>query len=172
MAGPSILRNFLADVTRLQQGVSQATGATDKLSSGFGRVAKVVGGVALTAGVVSFGKASVTAAEESAQATARLEQIFASMGDTTGKAAAAAEDYAGALSRKIGVDDEAIMAAQAQLATFGKVSDETARTAGVFDRATSAAADLAAAGFGSLDTNAVQLGKALQDPVKGLTALT
>jgi phage-related protein len=34
-----------------------------------------------------------------------------------------------------------------------------------------AALDLAAAGFGSAETNAVQLGKALQDPIKGLTAL-
>jgi hypothetical protein len=93
------------------------------------------------------------------------------MGDTTGEAAKAAEDYAAALSKKIAVDDEAIIAAQTQLATFGAVSDETARAAGIFDRATAAAADLAAAGFGSLDTNSVQLGKALQDPIKGLTAL-
>ena len=65
------------------------------------------------------------------------------------------------------MDDEAIMAAQAQLATFGAVSDETAAQPGIFDRATAAAADLAAAGFGTLDGNAVQLGKALQDPMKG-----
>jgi hypothetical protein len=39
------------------------------------------------------------------------------------------------------------------------------------DRATLAAIDLAAAGFGSAETNAVQLGKALQDPIKGITAL-
>jgi hypothetical protein len=39
------------------------------------------------------------------------------------------------------------------------------------DRATLAAIDLAAAGFGEAEQNAVQLGKALQDPVKGITAL-
>jgi hypothetical protein len=93
------------------------------------------------------------------------------MGDTTGQAAKDAADYASELSAMIGVEDESIMAAQAQLATFGAVSDETARAAGIFDRATAAAADLAAAGFGSLDANSVQLGKALQDPTKGMTAL-
>jgi phage-related minor tail protein len=41
----------------------------------------------------------------------------------------------------------------------------------VFDRATKAAIDLAAAGFGSVETNAIQLGKALEDPIKGLAAL-
>ena len=73
------------------------------------------------------------------------------MGDTTGEAAKAAEGYAASLSKKIGVDDDSIIAAQAQLVTFGAVSDETARSAGIFDRATAAAADLAAKGFGSLD---------------------
>jgi hypothetical protein len=35
-----------------------------------------------------------------------------------------------------------------------------------------AAVDMAAAGFGEAETNAVQLGKALNDPIKGITALT
>jgi hypothetical protein len=43
---------------------------------------------------------------------------------------------------------------------------------GIFDRATKAAADLAAAGYGNMSSNAVQLGKALADPTKGLAALT
>jgi phage-related protein len=42
---------------------------------------------------------------------------------------------------------------------------------GAFDRATKAALDLASAGFGTAEGNAVQLGKALQDPVKGLASL-
>jgi hypothetical protein len=42
---------------------------------------------------------------------------------------------------------------------------------GAFDRATTAAIDLASAGFGDAESNAVQLGKALQDPIKGIAAL-
>jgi hypothetical protein len=42
---------------------------------------------------------------------------------------------------------------------------------GAFDRATQAAIDMAAAGFGSATSNATQLGKALNDPIKGITAL-
>ena len=172
MASPAILKlEIIADASKATAALGKTGDAAGKAGGGFGKMAKLAAGAVGTAAVVSFGKASVQAATESAVATARLEQVFSSMGDTTGTAAKAAEDYAGALSRKIGVDDEAIMAAQAQLATFGAVSDETARAAGVFDRATAAAADLAAAGFGTLDTNSVQLGKALQDPVKGLAAL-
>lgn len=166
--GPEIIVKFLSDTKGLVSGVKEVEGTAGGKLKKFGAIAAGAFG---TAAIIGFGKASVTAAEESRVATSRLENVFRSMGDSTGGAAKAAEDYAGALSKKIGVDDESIMAAQAQLATFKDVSNETARGAGIFDRATSAAADLAAAGFGSLDTNSVQLGKALQDPVKGITAL-
>jgi phage-related protein len=164
----------------VQSGVSKGgTGSkAEKAGKGIGskfggalKSAAAIGGVAAVAGVVSFGKASVDAARESEVAQARLGNVFASMGDKTGSATAAAIKYAGVLQKQTAIDDEQIMAAQAKIATFAKVSDTTARQAGIFDRTTKAAADLAAAGFGSMDSNATQLGKALQDPVKGLTAL-
>lgn len=114
---------------------------------------------------------AVKAAEESEIANKRLENIFKSMGDATGKAAKEAEAYASKLQMVIGVEDEEIQAAQAKIATFGKVSSATARMAGIFDRATNAAFDMASAGFGDAAGNAVQLGKALEDPIKGITAL-
>lgn len=172
MAAPAILKiDIIADATKALAGLRDTEGAAQNTSSKFAALGRTVATGAAVGAVVAFGKASVDAAVESEKATAGLEQVFRSMGDTTGKAAKSAIDYASALSMKIGVDDDAIIAAQTQLATFGAVSDETARTAGIFDRATAAAADLAAAGFGSLDANSVQLGKALQDPVKGIAAL-
>lgn len=160
-----------ADSSQAKSGMEEAGKAAEGMGGSLKTVGKVAGAALGSAAVLSFGKASVDAANESAVANARLEQIFQSMGDSTGQAAKASEDYASALSKKIGVDDEAILAGQAQLATFGEVSSESARMAGIFDRATTAGADLAAAGFGSIESNAVQLGKALQDPTKGMTAL-
>jgi hypothetical protein len=170
MAAPATLKiDIIADATKALKamGLVEDKAGSSKLSG----LGKTIAGALGTAAIVSFGKASVTAAQESAVATARLDSVFAAMGDTTGKASKAAQDYASSLSAKIGVDDEAIMAGQAQLATFAAVSDATARQAGIFDRATAAGADLAATGFGSIESNAVQLGKALQDPTKGLAAL-
>lgn len=114
---------------------------------------------------------AVAAAEESATANARLDQVFRSMGETTGEAARKASEFASTLSMQIAVEDELILLTQAKLATFKQVSSETARMNGVFDRATKAAFDLAAAGFGEASQNAVQLGKALQDPIKGIASL-
>jgi len=172
MGAPAILKiDIIADARKAQKALKDTGGAAEKTGSRFGSVAKMAAGAFAGAAIFSFAKSAVGAANESHKSTAALEQVFRSMGDTTGVAAKQAENYAGAMSKKVGVDDDAIIAAQAQLATFGKVSDATARQAGIFDRATASAADLAAAGFGTLDSNAVQLGKALQDPTKGITAL-
>lgn len=172
MAVPAVLKiDVIVDAAKAVSGLDETSKAAGSMKDNFKTAGKAVAGAVGTAAIISFGKDSIAAANESAVATARLDQVFKSMGDTTGEASKQAQAYASAMSAKTAIDDEAIMAAQAQLATFGAVSDQTARSAGVFDRATSAAADLAAAGFGSLDSNAVQLGKALQDPTKGMTAL-
>lgn len=127
----------------------------------------LVAGGAITAG---FGMA-IQAAEESEVATKRLDQVFKSMGERTGTASKQAAEYASKLQMVIGVEDEEIMAVQAKLATFQRVSNQAGRMSGVFDRATEAAFNLASAGFGEASQNATQLGKALQDPIKGINSL-
>ena len=154
-----------------EQATTATEGAAKKTGLSFKSIATGVATGLAVAKVVSFGKAAVGAAEESAVAHERLVATFKGAGDATGALAARAEKYAGALSAATGVDDEAIAGAQALLATFHSVSSASAVQAGVFDRATAAAADLAAAGYGDLNSNAVQLGKALEDPVKGMAAL-
>lgn len=162
----SVIRNATSGAAKnLNSFSSKANNVANKAFD----VGRSAGAIGLAIGTPLFMAAQ--AAEESEIATKRLENIFKSMGETTGKAAKAAEAYASSLQMQIGVDDESILLTQAKLATFAKVSDETARMSGIFDRATNAAYDMAAAGFGEAEQNAVQLGKALQDPIKGITAL-
>ena len=175
MAGSNkVVLKFLADVDGINKGVQEVN---SKLA-GLGKAAKVLGGVLAGAFVVDkvldFAAASVKAAQESEIASNRLEQIATSMGYTQGQYQGATdrvEEYASALSRQIGVEDESIKAVQAKLLTFSNIGDTVDQAGGSFDRATQAAYDLASAGFGQAETNAIQLGKALQDPVKGITAL-
>lgn len=72
---------------------------------------------------------------------------------------------------KFGILAESIKDVQSKLLTFKEIAQEANVTGGLFDRATQAALDLQAAGFGEATQNAVQLGKALNDPIKGITAL-
>ena len=156
---------------KVDQAAAGTASKTQSAGSKIAGFAKVVGGAFAVEKVAEFGKASVEAAQEAAVANDRLVSVFKGAGDASGEAAKHAEEFAESLGKHIGVDPEVIKGGEAILATFHSVSDETGRSAGIFDRATAAAADLAAAGFGDLKSNSVQLGKALEDPVKGMTAL-
>lgn len=153
-----------------------ATNSGGKLST-LGKVAgaAALGGLALaTAGAVKFGKASIDAAQESVVSDARLKAVAKSMGFMSGAYKGGYDrlnEYANKLQTSIGIEDESIKAVQAKLLTFRQLGQTMNQTGGMMDRATAAAYDLAAAGFGSAESNATQLGKALQDPVKGLASL-
>jgi hypothetical protein len=125
---------------------------------------------AVTAAATKF----VAAGEAAATSNARIEQINESMGlfgDSTEQVNKRLIKYAEATARATGVDQNSIKATQAKLLTFKDLAKSADEVDGAFDRATKAAIDLAAAGFGDAETNAVQLGKALNDPIKGITAL-
>lgn len=160
MAGP-IRIAILADAR-------QAT----KTVSTFGDKVSRSAGVA-TVGLAGLGAAAIGAAgaaEQVAVANKRVGNILGNMGE--GAATERVLKLAEAQEALTGVDDVVIKSAQAKLATFEAVAKSADVAGGAFDRATKATVDLAAAGFGTAESNAVALGKALQDPIKGITALT
>ncbi len=164
---------------RTEQAMDGATRAATVAGKAAGATAAkyaAAGLVALQAarGVFEFVKGSVAAAQESAVNDKRLEQVARSMGLVDGVYAGVTKrvkEYAAALGQKIGLDDDDIKVVQAKLMTFRNLTVTINEQGGAFDRTTKAAFDLAATGFGAAATNAVQLGKALQDPIKGLTSL-
>ena len=167
-------------VDKYEGEVKQAENATGDFSKKMGTLGKVAAGAAILGVAVlakatfDYAKAAVKAAEESVQANNRIQAIATSMGFVGPQYAGAIErmdEYASALSMQIGVEDESIKKTQAMLLTFKTLGPTINQTGGLFDRATQAAYDMAAAGFGSADSAAKSLGKALQDPILGMTAL-
>ena len=144
-------------------------------SSGFRSILGPAFALAATAAVIGFVKSSVTAAQEAQVASQRIDAIAESMnlfGSNTQAVSARVQSFAESQERLLAVDADVIKAAQAKLLTFKDLAITADEAGGAFDRATLASVDLAAAGFGSAETNAIQLGKALQDPIKGITALS
>ena len=82
------------------------------------------------------------------------------------------ENLSGKLSEKIAVDDEAIQSAGNLLLTFTNVRNELGKGNNIYDQAVGLTQDLAAAMKTDGKSAAVLLGKALNDPAKGITALT
>lgn len=174
-AGPQLAAQVAAQTTAAgaQAGGAAALSgqaAGKRMGAGMGATLLKVGGpLAAAAGVVAGGKFAVSAfknAEVQASANARLSTVFKSMGFKQN--ADEALEYANSLETVIGVERETIKDAQTKLATFKTLAKDQDTMA----RATLLAADLSAAGFGDMGTQAQGLGKALQDPANGLALLT
>jgi hypothetical protein len=169
--------SYVGDSSKLNKANAEAESGLSKLGAGFKKFGKIaaVGALAAGAAFVAVGKKLFDAAEAASTANARIETIAGSMGlfgdqagAVSGRLVKLAEDQA----RLTGVSRETIKETSALLLTFKGVASSADEVGGTFDRAQTAALDLAAAGFGSATGNAQALGKALEDPTRGLTALT
>ena len=139
--------------------------AVNTAAKNFAKLGAVGAGLA---GVI--GGSLVKAAYESQKVMKQTDAII----KATGGAAGLTGDQVGKLSQKLslqaGVDDELIQSSLNLLLTFKKVHNEAGVGNDIFNRTAQAVLDMGNV-FGSTDRAAIQLGKALSDPVKGITAL-
>lgn len=146
---------------------ARSHGLTAGMSLGLGKVAAAMGAVA----TISVFKGFIDEARESRKVSALTESIIKSTGGAAKISAKQVGALATSISNKTGVDDEAIQSGSNLLLTFKNVRNEVGKGAQIFDRATAAAVDLSAAGFGDVNNASKMLGKALNDPLKGISAL-
>jgi hypothetical protein len=132
---------------------------------------KLAGGALLGAGLISGFKSLYEAAAESAKIGALTTNVIRSTGGAAGVSAKQVGDLASAIAKKTGVDDEAIQSGQNLLLTFTNVRNEVGKGNNIFDQATATITDMSVALGQDSSSSALQLGKALNDPIKGVTAL-
>lgn len=135
-----------------------------------GRKMQMVGAgltASISAPVVALAATAVKGAQEQAAAMGQVEAALASMGKVSGKTASQLAKAADALEmRSLFNADVILTKVTANLLTFGNVANEQ------FDRAQQAAIDMATRMGSDPQSAAIMLGKALNDPIKGITALT
>ena len=158
--------------SQLSSGVEKEVASkTTRMGQSFQQV-----GAGLTAGVtlplVGLGIAATKAFQETAAVQAQTAAGIKSTGGAANVTAAQVEALAGQVSNYAAVDDEAVQAGENLLLTFTKVQDSVGKGRDIFTEATKAGADLAARGMGSIESNAVLLGKALNDPIAGIGRLS
>lgn len=126
---------------------------------------------AIGAGVVGvIGSKLAAAAYESQKVMKQTEAIIKATGGAANVTSQQVAKLAERLSMQVGVDDELIQSSANLILTFKQVQNQAGKNNAIFDRAVQASLDLGNV-FGSTDAAAMQLGKALSDPVKGITAL-
>ena len=111
-------------------------------------------------------------AQEAIKVNAATAQIIKATGGAAQVTADQVADLSQNLSEQIAVDDELIQSSANLILTFKNVANQGEGLAAIFDRTVLAAQDLSAAGFGDAESAAKMLGKALNDPERGLTALS
>ena len=180
----SIFAKLILDTTGYKKNLSDAEkstkdsmGKNKTATNGFADGFKSLTGISLGAAgavaiagiaiqkTVKFMKEATAAANESNIVMAKQEAILKATGFAAGLTSDQLQNMASAQSKLTGIDDELIADAQSLLLTFRQIGSEE------FPRALQATLDLQTT-FGSLDSAALQLGKALNDPIKGITALS
>ena len=132
------------------------------------------GAYAAGGGVVLLGlgaKKAFREFEEAEKVTGQTRAALKSTGEAAKVTAREVENLAAKLSRKSGIDDEAIQSGENLLLTFTKIRNETGKGNDIFNRATTTILDMSVALGQDLKSSAIQVGKALNDPTKGMTAL-
>lgn len=169
---------ILGDVKDAQRALKELTADVDSASgkmAAVGSKMSTVGGK-LTKGVtlplLAAGAGVIALAQRQEDAEAKLTSSFESMGAAAWTSEEALHANAAALQAVSTFGDEAIMDLQALLLTFGNITNGVGEGADVFDRATQAGVDMAAKMGTDVSSAAMQLGKALNDPTKGIAALT
>ena len=149
----------------------RSSGRLGKALGGVGRVAAVGAGAAFAGLGLGIGKATAEF-EEAAKVAAQTDAVLKSTGGAANVTAKDVDALATALSNKTGIDDEAIASGQNLLLTFTNVRNEAGKGNDVFNQATKIATDMSVALGQDLKSSNIQLGKALNDPIKGITALS
>lgn len=170
--GDAIL-HLRTDDSGLDKGLGDAKAKTEKLAADLDATGRRMRGVganlslALTVPLAAFAGQAMSAAVESRQALGQVEATVKSMGPVAGYTSAQLQEMAGKLENISNFDDDDILkSVTANMLTFGNIGGKA------FERAQLAAVNLSARLGQDLQSSTMQLGKALNDPVQGITALS
>lgn len=159
------------EASQTLDGVSGKVGEMDKQMKENIQTAGKWGAAIAGIGIVTL-KGFIDAASESERMQAQLNAVLTSTGGIAGVTADGINEMAAAMQKNLAISDETVVAGASMLLTFTNVGQE------VFPDATQAAIDMATALNQGVTPSAEQLsqqmimvGKALNDPTVGATAL-
>jgi hypothetical protein len=156
-------------------GVKKELGGIGKTAvKGLGTASRnIQRGAAIGAAAIAFNvKAGIDSLAELAEVENATAAVLKSTGEAANVSAAHIRERAEALETMSTIDDKTIQAGQNMLLTFTKIRNEVGAGNDIFDQASETMLNLSVAMGTEPAKAAIQLGKALNDPIKGITALT
>ena len=181
--GRQVVFRFLSDTTSLKKGFGEAQKGAHDTETAFTKVSGRLGGfsqeaigqvagiTAVSTAVIAFATGAVKALGDEQVAAAQTGAVILSTGGAAAVTAEQVTTLADRLSKLTGVDDEVVQGAENMLLTFTNVKNGIGAGNDIFNQATKAALDMSVALGDDASTSSLRLGKALQDPISGVTAL-
>ena len=155
-----------ADVEKFQKAGTKALDFGNVLDKA------ALGAAAALAGLAAAGGVAVQSLARIETINAQTEAAIASTGGAANVSAEHVEALAGALETLTGTEGEAIQEGANLLLTFKNIKNEAGEGNDIFDQSVVALTDLSRAMGTDPQSAAIQLGKALNDPVAGIAALS
>lgn len=155
-----------AAVDKMGRSFTDATKKSSLLDNAFSDLKSTMAGFATVAALGALFSKIATETADAEFASAQLNAALKSTAGAAGQSVDALNAQAKALSQLSVFDDDAITSAQALLLTFTKIGGQT------FPQATQAVLNVAQALNTDLKSAAIQVGKALNDPIQGISALS
>jgi hypothetical protein len=155
------------------KGLKSANAAFAGLQSSMGSLARnfAAAGAVVAGAFTVIGKGLADAAE-SQKVLAQTEAVLRSTGTTANGTATQIAEMASSLQKSTAFSDEAILSGANLLLTFKNIQNQAGEGNDIFDQTTQAMLDVARAMGTDASGEAIRLGKALNDPIGGISALT
>lgn len=185
MATEKITIKLVLDSSGYKRGASQASSATDqiktkvgqtnstfsKLSGTLGKIGPALVGVFAAKKIFQAAGAAIGRAEAMASAYAITEQVIKQTGGAANITADQIKKLSLSQALLTGIDKELITQSNNVLLTFKNIKNEVGESNDVFNQASALVLDMATVMGSDAKSGAIQLGKALNDPILGVTAL-
>lgn len=120
---------------------------------------------------ISIFKGGIDELKEQQAVVAQTGAVLKSTGEAAGVSAEHLRSMAESMQDLTGKDAEAIQAGENLLLTFRSIKNEAGQGNDIFDQSVKIATDLSVAWGTDMKSASIQIGKALEDPIRGLTAL-
>lgn len=160
------LQNAIGELKQLEGAVEANGRQAESTGRDMEKLGKTIGSVIAAFAGGAVYKAVISATIEQERVTAQLEQRLRSTAGAAGLNRDELLEMASAMQQVTTYGDEAVIPAQSLLLTFTKIGRE------VFPRALETVLDMSTAMGQDLKSSAIQLGKALNDPIQGVAALS
>lgn len=135
------------------------------------KVGAGIASAAIGVGLAAAAKIGFDEFQQGQKVAAQTRAVLKSTGGAANVTAKHIEDLGDSLLRKTAIDDEVIKSGANMLLTFTNIRNEAGKSNDIFDQSTKTLLDMSTALGTDASKSAIQLGKALNDPVKGITAL-